>query len=265
MQKLLYQASDPHNVAYLRYYIQSMPGKIPDLINQYIADHKVNLEGQSFAAIHQLIVTILQKECAESKAKKNFSKQMHFSTKLCNNFKETYNFGCHKKSERKVSKKAKFDNSCSCKADKYFPKKKKYFPSKRSFKGRRVVFRKRSKPSKKGVCFICGKEGHYANACRERKDKKQMKKMNIFSTIHDPQDWDLISHSDGEYFEVSSSSLESSDSEIPEIRKLTIDSESSDSDETLILDIKMFSLKSSGDIQANIAAVKADLVQLDPI
>jgi len=135
----------------------------------------VNLEGQTFAAIYQMIVTILQKECAESKAKKNFSKQMHFSTKLCNNFKGTYNFGCHMKSERKVSKKTKFDKSYSCKNDKYFPKKKNYFPSKRSFKERRVVFRKRSKPSKKVVCFICGKEGRYANTCRERKDRKQMK------------------------------------------------------------------------------------------
>lgn len=33
MQKLLYQAADPHNVAYLRYYIASIPGKIPYLIN----------------------------------------------------------------------------------------------------------------------------------------------------------------------------------------------------------------------------------------
>lgn len=32
MQKLLYQAADPHNVAYLRYYIASMPRKIPNLI-----------------------------------------------------------------------------------------------------------------------------------------------------------------------------------------------------------------------------------------
>ena len=36
MQKLLYQAIDPHNVSYPRYYIASMPGKIPDLLDQYI-------------------------------------------------------------------------------------------------------------------------------------------------------------------------------------------------------------------------------------
>lgn len=90
-----------------------------------------------------------------------------------------------------------------------------------------------------------------------------MKIINIFSTIHDPQDWDLIYHSDGEYFEVSSSYSESSDNEIPEIRKLKIDSESFDSDEPFIPDIKMFSLKCSGDIQENIAAIKTDLAQLD--
>ena len=77
MQKLLYQAHDSHNPAYLIYYIASMPGKIPDLINQHIDEHKINLEGQSFAAIHQLIITILQRECAAERAKKNFKKQMH--------------------------------------------------------------------------------------------------------------------------------------------------------------------------------------------
>ena len=59
MQKILYQANDPHNVAYLRYYIASMPGKIPDLINQYISDEKINVENCSFAGIHQLIVSVL--------------------------------------------------------------------------------------------------------------------------------------------------------------------------------------------------------------
>ena len=52
MQKLLYQAPDPHNVAYLRYYITSMPGRIPDLINQYIETNKVNIENSSFATVH---------------------------------------------------------------------------------------------------------------------------------------------------------------------------------------------------------------------
>ena len=56
MQKLLYQVNDPHNVAYLRYYIASMPGNIPDLINQYINEHKIKIENSSFADVQQLIV-----------------------------------------------------------------------------------------------------------------------------------------------------------------------------------------------------------------
>ena len=162
-----------------------MPGKIPYLINQYFELNRVNIENLSFAAVHQLIVTILQKECVAEKAKKNFKNQMHVSTNLCNNFPETYDFGCHKKSKYKVAKKAK--NHCSCQPGKYIPRKKKYYSSKKTFKGRRTVFRKRSRPSKKVTCFICGKEGHYANTCREKKDKMQMKIMDIFSTVHDPK------------------------------------------------------------------------------
>ena len=109
------------------------------------------------------------------------------------------------------------------------------------------------------VCFICGKEGHYANACREKKYKKQMKIMDIFSSVHDPKDWDLISHSDGEYFEVSSSSSESEEDNLADIRKLTLESDSSDSDETFIPDIKMFHFNSSYNLQIKIAEVKAEL------
>lgn len=71
-----------------------------------------------------MIVSILQKECASEKGKKNFKKQMHFNTKLCNNFAEIYDFGCSSKSRKKVSKVSR-----SCKKNKYIPKKK-YYPSK---------------------------------------------------------------------------------------------------------------------------------------
>ena len=138
-----------------------MPGKIPDLINQHIEDQKVKLETSSFAAIHQMIVTILQKECAAAKAKRNFQKQLHFSTKVCNNFPETYNFGCKKNMKKKAWKSK--EKSCIC--DKSPIRKKKFFPLKKKFQKKRYVFRKRSKPSKKVTCFICGKEGHYANTC----------------------------------------------------------------------------------------------------
>jgi len=111
-----------------------------------------------------MIVSILQKECAVEKAKKNFKKQMHLSTKLCDTFPETYNFGCQSKSKSKALKKSKA--TFSCKLERYFPKKKKYYPSRKTFSKRRVVFRRRSKPSKKVTCFIWGKEGHYANNCR---------------------------------------------------------------------------------------------------
>ena len=63
----------------------------------------------------------------------------------------------------------------------------------------------------------------------------------------------------------SSSSSDSGDEQIPEMGKLALEDDSSDSDETFIPKIKMFSFNSTGDIQAKIAAVKADLAQLDPV
>ena len=85
--------------------------------------------------------------------------------------------------------------------------------------------------------------------------------MDIFSTIHDSQDWDLISHSDGEYFEVSdtSSSLETDIEELRDFNKVTIGSSSdnSDSDETFIPNIKMFHISPLDNIQAQIDSVKS--------
>ena len=74
MQSLLYKTTDPHNVAYLRYYVASMHGKIPEFIESYFKKNNIQIENMSFASLHQHIVTILQKECAATKVKKIFKK-----------------------------------------------------------------------------------------------------------------------------------------------------------------------------------------------
>ena len=79
-----------------------------------------------------------------------------------------------------------------------------------------------------------------------------MKITDIFSTVHDPKEWDLISHSDGEYFEVSSNSQSSDDDDLLDIKRISLNYNSSDSDETFIADIKMFHFNSSDTLQAKI-------------
>ena len=69
--------------------------------------------------------------------------------------------------------------------------------------------------------------------------------MDVFTTVHNPENWDLISHSDGEYFEVSSFSSESEENELVDIKGLALDSDSTDSNETFIADIKMFHFSDS--------------------
>jgi len=89
-----------------------------------------------------------------------------------------------------------------------------------------------------------------------------MKIMDIFSTIHDSKEWDLISHFEGEYFEISSSSSSDTEEDILDIRKIDLGGSSSDSEETFIPDVKMF-YSSSDNLQMNIATVKAELAHLD--
>jgi len=61
MQDLLYRASDPDNVAYLRKYLSSMPGKIPDLVRELLETLNIDLEELSLEGVHENIFTTLHK------------------------------------------------------------------------------------------------------------------------------------------------------------------------------------------------------------
>jgi hypothetical protein len=52
MQIILYKITDHQNIVCLRHYFASMLGKVPELINKYLATNKIQLESLSFASLY---------------------------------------------------------------------------------------------------------------------------------------------------------------------------------------------------------------------
>jgi hypothetical protein len=67
MQTLLYKVPDPNNTAYLRKYLSSLPGKVPDLVRERLRRFDIDIEDLSLAGLQEQIVTALQKECMRKK------------------------------------------------------------------------------------------------------------------------------------------------------------------------------------------------------
>jgi len=88
--------------------------------------------------------------------------------------------------------------------------------------------------------------------------------MDVFTKVHNPENWDLISHSDGEYFEISSDSSISDTDDFPNISKIRLESNSSDFDEIFIADIKMFCFNKTDNLQNQIDEINTQLAQLAP-
>jgi hypothetical protein len=119
MQSLLYKVPDPRNSAYLRKYLSSMPGKVPELVRTRLEDLDIEIEDLSLAGLQEQIVTALQKECIRKKTTKSLKKHLGFDSSVCEVFNETSSFGCshQKKSPKKWSK-----SDCGChKKVKHFP------------------------------------------------------------------------------------------------------------------------------------------------
>jgi hypothetical protein len=57
MQALLYKVPDPRNSAYLRKYLSSMPGKVPELVRTRLEDLEIDIEDLSLAGLQEQIVT----------------------------------------------------------------------------------------------------------------------------------------------------------------------------------------------------------------
>ena len=103
MQDLLYRCLDPHNVAYLKKYLSSMPGKIPEMVREILEQLDVDIEDLPLAYLHENIIISLQKECLRRKTNKPVKKKLGFDAGVCDIFAETYHFGCNQHKGHKTS------------------------------------------------------------------------------------------------------------------------------------------------------------------
>jgi len=106
MQSLLYKVPHPTNAPYLRKYLSSLLGKIPDLVRERLEDLEIDIETLS----QEQIVTTLQNECIRKKTAKSLKKHLGFDSSVCEVFNETSSFRCsNQKKHKKMSKK-----DCGC-------------------------------------------------------------------------------------------------------------------------------------------------------
>ena len=70
MHKLLYKAVDSSNIAYIQHYLDAMLGHIPELVKEYMLDHKLQVDSQSLASLDDIIVRTIQRQCVQKKSTK---------------------------------------------------------------------------------------------------------------------------------------------------------------------------------------------------
>lgn len=56
MQKIYDNIPDHQNIAYLRHYITSIPGRIPELVHQRLTSQSISIDTLSLASLHHHIL-----------------------------------------------------------------------------------------------------------------------------------------------------------------------------------------------------------------
>ena len=56
MQQLLISSGKSGDLAYLKHYLRSFPGHVPDAVEQYMKDKQINYRGLSLAQLHNYIL-----------------------------------------------------------------------------------------------------------------------------------------------------------------------------------------------------------------
>ena len=64
MQKLLIFSGNADKPAYLKHYLRSFPGHVPDAVEQHLKDKNIPLSGLSLAQLHGFIMETWQEDKA---------------------------------------------------------------------------------------------------------------------------------------------------------------------------------------------------------
>ena len=113
MQKLLIQFGKANDPAYLKHYLRSFPGHVPDAVEKYMKDKNINFRSLSLAQLHNHIVETWQEHCLAKRVDKDFKRhQSMFSPSFCKNVARLPEWGCgaHGRGHLK--------DSCHCKKKK---------------------------------------------------------------------------------------------------------------------------------------------------
>ena len=95
MQNLLISSSKSGDHAYLKHYLKSFMGHVPNAVEQFLKDKHINLRGLSLAQLHAYIMETWQEHCLEKRVSKNFIR--HQSMYILQDFVKTakmLDWGC---------------------------------------------------------------------------------------------------------------------------------------------------------------------------
>ena len=95
MQKLLIQSGKATDPAYLKHYLRSFPGHVPDAVEQYLNDKNIDYKDISIAQLHHHILETWQEHCLEKRVSKDFKRHQNmFTPSFCKNVAQMPDWGC---------------------------------------------------------------------------------------------------------------------------------------------------------------------------
>ena len=95
MQKLLIRAGKASDPTYLKHYLRSFPGHVPDAVEKYMKDKNLNYQNLSIAQLHHHIKETWQEHCLAKRIDKDFKRHQNMYTPLfCKKVAELPDWGC---------------------------------------------------------------------------------------------------------------------------------------------------------------------------
>ena len=84
MQNLLVSLGKSSELAYLKHYLRSFLGHVPDAVEQFLKDKHIDIRGMSLAQLHAYILHTWQEHCLGCRASKYFKRhQGMYSASFC--------------------------------------------------------------------------------------------------------------------------------------------------------------------------------------